>query len=195
MAKTEIKTENVNINEIENLVGEKTGDIFRVCYLEEGENTLILSSKIEDSLQIHTTGKPNSSGKVHYYYSIKCQNTSGNVFRLFLSSFDGVAFVVPFKLLKDNKYNGKVKAVRLTDEQVGDANTAYRACTTQAEFVRLLLEHTKNGVCNINVKIIDVGKEIPKANDDVAVERNWDNPDKEYIFKGVKHLYSISFVD
>ena len=199
MAKVTVQNENVNINELdEHIEGapEKEGEIFRICYLENGINTIILNESDKESLQCHTTGKANEAGKVRYYYSVKCIAPSGNVFRLFLSSFDGVAFVAPFKLLKDNKYNGKVKAVRLNDEQVGDANTAYRGCSTQVEFIRLLLEHTDNGVCNINVKIVDVGTETPKSADVVAVERDWEQPDsKVYTLKGVKHLYAISFVD
>ena len=200
MAKVTIQNENVNINEIGNIVDntpEKAGEIFRVCYLENGINTLILNESDKESLQCHTTGKANEqTGKIRYYYSVKCIAPSGNVFRLYLSSFDGIAFTAPFKLLKDNKYNGKVKAIRLSDEQVGDANTGYRGCSTQVEFIRLLLEHTDNGVCNIDVKIIDVGSESPKATDRVAVERDWDSTDsKTYTLKGVKHLYSISFVD
>ena len=200
MAKVQTQTESVNINELDNHVDsapEKAGNIFRVCYLESGINSLVLDDKVEDSLQCHTSGKVNeTTGKLRYYYSVKCIAPSGNVFRLYLSSFDGVAFVAPFKLLKDNKYTGKVKAVRLTDEQVGEANTAYRGCSTQVEFIHLLLEHTKDGVCNINVKIIDIGTESPKTNDIVAVERDWEQEDsKTYVLKGVKHLYSISFVD
>ena len=201
MAKVEMQTENVNINNLNDHVDaapEKAGEIFRVCYLEKGTNTIILDEKVEDCLQCHTSGKENeTTGKIRYYYSVKCIAPSGNVFRLYLSSFDGVAFTVPFKAIKDNNtYSGKVKAVRLTDEQIGDANTAYRGCSTQVEFIRLLLEHTDNGVCNINVKIIDVGTETPKSTDVVAVERDWDNKNsKVYTLKGVKHLYSISFVD
>ena len=142
MAKVETQTENVNINNLDNHVDnapEKAGEIFRICYLESGVNSLVLDDKVEDSLQCHTSGKVNeTTGKLRYYYSVKCIAPSGNTFRLYLSSFDGVAFVVPFKLLKDNKYTGKVKAVRLEDDQVGDANTSYRRCTTQVEFIRLL---------------------------------------------------------
>ena len=200
MAKVEIQTENVNINALDNQVDsapEKAGEIFRICYLENGINSITLDENVEDCLQCHTTGKESeSTGKIRYYYSVKCTAPSGNVFRLYLSSFDGVAFTAPFKSLKDGVYKGKVKAVRLTDEQIGDANTAYRGCSTQVEFIRLLLEHTDNGTCNINVKIIDVGTETPKSTDTVAVERDWDNKDsKVYTLKGVKHLYSISFVD
>lgn len=199
MAKTTIQNENVSINEIDaHIEGapEKEGAIYRVCYLENGINTIMLDENVKDSLQCHTTGKANDNGKIRYYYSVKCQAPSGNTFRLYLSSFDGVAFVAPYKLLKDGKYTGKVKAIRLTDEEVGDANTAYRNCTTQVEFIRLLLEHTDNGVCKLDVKIIDIGKETPKVNDVVAVERDWDNTDsKVYTLKGVKHLYSISFAD
>ena len=200
MAKVQTQTESVNINELDNHVDsapEKAGDIFRICYLENGVNSLVLDDKVEDSLQCHTSGKVNeTTGKLRYYYSVKCIAPSGNTFRLYLSSFDGVAFVAPFRAIKDNVYKGKVKAIRLDDEQVGTANTAYRGCTTQVEFIHLLLEHTDNGVCNIDVKIIDVGSETPKANDVVAVERDWDSNDsKTYTLKGVKHLYSISFVD
>lgn len=200
MAKITVQNENVNINELSNLVDstpEKAGEIFRVCYLENGVNTIVLDEKVEDCLQCHTTGKANeTTGKMRYYYSVKCIAPSGNVFRLFLSSFDGVAFTAPFKLIKDNKYNGKVKAIRLSDEQIGDANTAYRGCSTQVEFIHLLLEHTKDGLCKIDVKIIDIGTDAPKSTDVVAVERDWDNTDsKTYLLKGVKHLYSISFVD
>lgn len=199
MAKVTVQNENVNINELDNHVDsapEKAGEIFRVCYLEEGENTIILDEKVEDCLQCHTTGKANeTTGKIRYYYSVKCVAPSGNVFRLYLSSFDGVAFVAPYKSIKDNTYKGKVKAVRLADEQIGDANSAYRGCTTQVEFIHLLLEHTENGVCNINVKIVDIGTDTPKATDTVAVERDWDSDSKVYTLKGVKHLYSISFVD
>ena len=200
MAKVQIQSENVNINALDNQVDgapEKAGEILRVCYLENGVNTIVLDEKVADSLQCHTTGKANeTTGKLRYYYSVKCIAPSGNTFRLYLSSFDGVAFVAPFKLLKDNKYTGKVKAIRLTDDQTGDANLAYRGVSTQVEFIRLLLEHTDNGICNIDVKIIDVGSETPKANDVVAVERDWENADsKVYTLKGVKHLYSISFVD
>ena len=200
MAKVQIQNENVNINNLdEHIEGapEKEGEIFRICYLENGVNTIILDENISDSLQCHTTGKANEqTGKVRYYYSVKCQAPSGNVFRLYLSSFDGVAFIAPFKLIKDGKYNGKVKAIRLDDEQVGDANAAYRGCSTQVEFIKLLLEHTKDGICKVNVNIIDVGTESPKATDVVAVERDWENADsKTYTLKGVKHLYSISFVD
>ena len=197
--KEKIKTENVNVNRIDEHVDsslEKAGDIYRVCYLEDGINTIILNESDEESLQCHTTGKPNeTTGKIRYYYSVKCIAPSGNVFRLYISSFDGVAFVVPFKLIKDGKYDGKVKAIRLDDDQVGDANLAYRSCTTQVEFIKLLLEHTDNGICKINVKIVDIGKETPKANDVVAVERDWGAERKSYLLKGVKHLYSISFVD
>lgn len=200
MAKVTIQNENINLSELDNIVDntpEKAGEIFRICYLENGINTIILNESDKESLQCHTTGKANeTTGKIRYYYSVKCVAPSGNVFRLYLSSFDGVAFVAPFKLLKDNKYNGKVKAVRLEDDQIGDANTAYRGCSTQVEFIRLLLEHTDNGVCKIDVKIIDVGSETPKANDVVAVERDWENTEsKTYLLKGVKHLYAISFVD
>ena len=200
MAKVTIQNENVNINEIDaHIEGtpEKEGEIYRICYLESGINTIVLNENVKDSLQCHTTGKANeNTGKIRYYYSVKCIAPSGNTFRLYLSSFDGVAFTAPFKLLKDNKYNGKVKAVRLTDEQIGDANLAYRKCSTQVEFIKILLEHTKDGVCKIDVKIIDIGKETPKVNDSVAVERDWENADsKTYLLKGVKHLYAISFVD
>lgn len=200
MAKVQIQNENVNINELDNIVEsapEKAGEIFRICYLENGINSLVLDEKVTDSVQCHTTGKANEqTGKLKYYYSVKCIAPSGNVFRLYLSSFDGVAFVAPFKALKDGKYNGKVKAVGLSDTQVGDANTAYRGCATQVEFIRLLLKHIKNGVCNIDVKIIEIGSENPKATDVVAVERDWENEDtKTYTLKGVKHLYAISFVD
>ena len=200
MAKVTIQTESVNINSIDEHIDnapEKEGAIYRVCYLESGINSIVLDEKIDDSLQCHTTGKANeTTGKLRYYYSVKCIAPSGNVFRLYLSSFDGVAFVAPYKLLKDGKYNGKVKAIRLTDDQVGDANLAYRGVTTQVEFIRLLLEHTDNGICKIDVKIIGVGSENPKANGVVAVERDWDSNDsKVYTLKGVKHLYSISFVD
>lgn len=200
MAKVTIQTESVNISNLDEHINdtpEKEGIIFRICYLESGVNSLVLDDKVEDSLQCHTSGKVNeTTGKLRYYYSIKCIAPSGNTFRLYLSSFDGVAFVAPFKAIKDNVYKGKVKAIRLTDEQVGDTNTAYRGCTTQVEFIKLLLEHTNNGVCNIDVKIIDVGSESPKVNDLVAVERDWENADsKVYTLKGVKHLYSISFVD
>lgn len=200
MAKTTIQNENVSINEIDaHIEGapEKEGEIYRICYLESGINTIVLDENVKDSLQCHTTNKANEqTGKIRYYYSVKCTAPSGNTFRLFLSSFDGVAFVAPFKALKDGKYTGKVKAIRLTDEEVGDANTAYRNCTTQVEFIRLLLEHTDNGICKIDVKVIDVGKENPKVSDLVAVERDWENADtKTYTLKGVKHLYSISFAD
>ena len=200
MSKVEIQSENVNINSIDEHIEnapEKEGNIYRVCYLENGTNSIILDEKVEDSLQCHTTGIANEhTGKIHYYYSVKCQAPSGNVFRLYLSSFDGVAFTAPFKSIKDNTYKGRVKAVRLTDEQVGNANLAYRGVSTQVAFIHLLLEHTKNGVCNIDVKIIEIGTETPKATDVVAVERDWDNKDsKVYTLKGVKHLYAISFVD
>ena len=195
MAKVETQTENVNISEVNNLAEsapEKQGEIFRICYLENGINTIVLNESDKESLQCHTTG----TGKIRYYYSVKGIAPSGNVFRLYLSSFDGVAFVAPFKLIRDKKFNGKVKPVRLDDEQAGDANIAYRRCTTQVEFLRLLLEHTSNGICKIAVKIIDVGSENPKTADLVAVERDWENADsKVYTLKGVKHLYSISFVD
>lgn len=199
MAKVQIQSENVNINALDNHVDnapEKEGAIYRVCYLESGINSIVLDEKVEDSLQCHTTGKTNEqTGKMRYYYSVKCIAPSGNTFRLYLSSFDGVAFVAPFKLIKDGKYNGKVKAKRLDDDQVGDANLAYRGVTTQVEFIRLLLKHTDDGICKIDVKIIDVGTESPKASDVVAVERDWENESKTYLLKGVKHLYSISFVD
>lgn len=200
MAKVTIQNENVNINEIDNIVEnapEKAGEIFRICYLENGINSIILDENVANSLQCHTSGEPNkTTGKIRYYYSVKCIAPSGNTFRLYLSSFDGVVFVAPFKLIKDGKYNGKVKAIRLEDEQAGDANLAYRSCTTQVEFIRLLLEHTKDGVCKIDVKIIDIGTDAPKSNDVVAVERDWENTEsKTYLLKGVKHLYAISFVD
>ena len=201
MAKVEIKTENLSVKEIPNLnteEKEKQGEIYRVCYLQDGENIIILDDKDAESLQRHTSGKTDSNGKLHYYYSVKCQDPSGNVFRLYLSSFDAVAFTAPYGVVKDNKhYEGKVKAVRLTDAQVGTANTAYRACTTQAEMLKILLEHTKKGKCRLSVKVISIGAENPNSDKtQVAVERNWDNPDnKEYTLKGVKHLYSISFAD
>ena len=200
MAKVTIKNENVSINEIDahtDGAPQKEGEIFRICYLENGTNSIVLDENVADSLQCHTTGKVNeTTGKMRYYYSVKCIAPSGNVFRLYLSSFDGVAFVAPFKLLKDGKYTGKVKAVRLEDAQTGDANTAYRGCSTQVEFIKILLEHVKNGAVNINVKIVDIGTDTPKATDVVAVERDWDSEDsKVYTLKGVKHLYSISFVD
>ena len=200
MAKVQIQNENIAISEVKNLSNEekeKQGEIYRVCYLEDGENIVILDDKDPESLQRHTSGKTDSNGKLHYYFSVKCADPSGNVFRLYLSSFDAVAFTAPYGMVKDNKhYEGKVKAVRLTDAQVGSANTAYRACTTQAEMLQILLDHTKNGKCHLQVKVVSIGAENPNSDKtQVAVERNWDNPDnKEYIFKGVKHLYSISFV-
>lgn len=200
MAKVTIQNENINLSELDNIVDntpEKAGEIFRICYLENGINTIILNESDKESLQCHTTGKANeNTGKIRYYYSVKCIAPSGNTFRLYLSSFDGVVFVAPYKLLKDGKYDGKVKAVRLEDDQIGDANTAYRGCSTQVEFIKILLEHVTDGVCKIDVKIIDVGSETPKANDVVAVERDWENTEsKTYLLKGVKHLYAISFVD
>ena len=106
MAKVTVQNQNVNLDELDNIVEsapEKAGEIFRVCYLENGVNTIVLDEKVEDCLQCHTTGKANEqTGKIRYYYSVKCIAPSGNVFRLFLSSFDGVALVAPFKLLKDN---------------------------------------------------------------------------------------------
>lgn len=96
----------------------------------------------------------------------------------------------------NNTYTGKVKAVRLTDAQIGDANIAYRNCSTQVEFIRLLLEHTKGGKCRLKVKVIAIGAENPSADKTpVAVERDWSKETKEYTLKGVKHLYSISFAD
>lgn len=200
MAKTEIQNENIAVSEVSNLQNEdkeKQGEIFRICYLADGENILIISEKDPESLQRHTSGKADSNGKLHYYFSIKCVDPSGNVFRLYLSSFDSVAFTAPYGVVKDGKhYGGKVKAVRLTDEQVGTANAAYRACTTQAEMLQTLLDHTKNGKCRLNVKVINVGAENPNSDKtQVAVERDWSKDSKEYTLKGVKHLYSISFVD
>ncbi len=200
MAKTETKTENLSVKEINNLSTEekeKQGEIFRVCYLADGENTIILDDKDVESLQRHTSGKTDSNGKLHYYFSVKCIDPSGNVFRLYLSSFDAVAFTAPYGAVKENKhYTGKVKAVRLTDSQLGTANTAYRACTTQAEMLKILLNHTKNGKCRLLVKVINIGAESPNSDKtQVAVERDWSKDQKEFTLKGVKHLYSISFVD
>lgn len=201
MAKVTIQNENVSVKEIKNLSAEekeKQGEIYRVCYLADGENVIILDEKDSESLQRHTSGKTDSKGKLHYYYSVKCQDPSGNVFRLYLSSLDAVAFTVPYGMVKDGKhYEGKVKAVRLTDAQVGTANTAYRACTTQAEMLKEMLNHTKNGKCRLSVKVISIGAENPNSDKtQVAVERDWENSEsKTYLFKGVKHLYSISFVD
>ncbi len=200
MSKVQIQTENLSVKEINNLSSEekeKQGEIYRVCYLKDGENIIVLDEKDPESLQRHTRGKADNSGKLHYYFSVKCVDPCGNSFRLFLSSFDAVAFTAPYGVVKEKHYSGKVKAVRLTDKQVGDANTAYRACTTQAEMLKELLKHTKKGKCKISVKVISIGAESPNSDKtQVAVERNWDNSDnKEYIFKGVKHLYSISFVD
>lgn len=201
MAKVQIQNENISVTEVKNLnteEKEKQGEIYRVCYLADGENILILDKKDPESLQRHTSGKADSNGKLHYYFSVKCSDPSGNVFRLYLSSFDAVAFTAPYGVVKDNKhYEGKVKAVRLTDAQVGSANVAYRACTTQAEMLQILLDHTKNGKCHLQVKVVSIGTESPNSDKtQVAVERDWDSNDsKVYTLKGVKHLYSISFVD
>lgn len=200
MAKVQIQTENLSVKEIPNLQTEekeKQGEIYRVCYLQDGENICILDDKDAESLQRHTSGKADSNGKLHYYYSVKCVDPSGNVFRLYLSSFDAVAFTAPYSMVKDGKhYEGKVKAVRLTDAQIGTANAAYRQCTTQAEMLKILLDHTKKGKCRLVVKVINVGAENPSSDKtQVAVERDWSKDSKEYLLKGVKHLYSISFVD
>lgn len=200
MAKVQTQTENLSVKEINNLSTEdkeKQGEIYRVCYLADGENIIILDEKDAESLQRHTSGKADNNGKLHYYFSVKCQDPSGNVFRLYLSSFDAVAFTAPYGVVKEDKrYNGKVKAVRLTDSQMGTANMAYRQCTTQAEMLKILLEHTKKGKCHINVKVINIGAENPGSDKtQVAVERDWTKDEKVYTLKGVKHLYSISFVD
>ena len=200
MAKVQIQSENVSVKEIKNLSSEekeKQGEIYRICYLADGENIIILDDKDAESLQRHTSGKTDNNGKLHYYFSVKCQDPSGNVFRLYLSSFDSVAFTAPYGMVKDGKhYEGKVKAVRLTDSQMGTANMAYRQCTTQAEMLTILLEHTKKGKCHINVKVINIGAATPNSDKtQVAVERDWSKDQKEYTFKGVKHLYSISFAD
>lgn len=200
MAKVQTQTENLSVKEINNLSTEdkeKQGEIYRVCYLADGENIIILDEKDAESLQRHTSGKTDNNGKLHYYFSVKCQDPSGNVFRLYLSSFDAVAFTAPYGVVKEDKhYNGKVKAVRLTDSQMGTANMAYRQCTTQAEMLKILLEHTKQGKCHINVKVINIGAENPNSDKtQVAVERDWTKDEKTYVLKGVKHLYSISFAD
>lgn len=200
MAKVQTQTENLSVKEIPNLSTEekeKQGEIYRVCYLQDGENIVILDDKDNESLQRHTSGKADSNGKLHYYFSVKCADPSGNTFRLFLSSFDGIAFTVPYGMVKEEKrYSGKVKAVRLTDAQIGNANLAYRACTTQAEMLQILLNHTKNGKCRLSVKVINIGAENPNSDKtQVAVERDWTKDEKTYVLKGVKHLYSISFVD
>lgn len=201
MAKDKIKTENVNIDNIDETVEatpEKAGTIYRVCYLQDGINEIILDNKVDDALQCHTTGKPNQkTGEIHYYYSVKCITPSGNVFRLYLSSFDGVVFTAPYGVVKDNQvYKGRVKDNHLTDAQMGDANIAYRGVENQHKMLKILLQHTKNGICKIKVKVIAIGAENPSADKtQVAVERDWSKEEKEYTFKGVKHLYSISFVD
>lgn len=200
MAKVQTQTENLSVKEINNLSTEgkeKQGEIYRVCYLQDGENIILLDEKDPESLQRHTSGKADNNGKLHYYFSVKCQDPSGNVFRLFLSSFDAVAFTAPYGTVKEGKrYSGKVKAVRLTDDQVGDANIAYRNCTTQAEMLKEMLNHTKKGKCRLIVKVINIGAENPNSDKtQVAVERDWSKDQKEYALKGVKHLYSISFAD
>ena len=200
MAKVQTQTENLSVKEINNLPTEdkeKQGEIFRICYLADGENIVILDETDPESLQRHTSGKADNNGKLHYYFSVKCSDPSGNVFRLYLSSFDSVAFTAPYGVVKEDKrYSGKVKAVRLTDAQVGDANAAYRACTTQAEMLQILLKHTKKGKCRLMVKVINIGAENPTSDKtQVAVERDWTKDEKVYTLKGVKHLYSISFVD
>ena len=196
----EISTENISIAQVSNLASEseeKQGEIYRFCYLEDGENVIILDEADEESLQRHTTDKANSDGKIRYSFSVKCVSPSGNTFRLFLSSFDGVAFTVPYRLVKNGiPYRGKVKAVRLTDSQVGSGNLAYRNCTTQSEMLQVLLEHTKSGKCRLKVKIVAVGAENPDSDKtEVAVERDWTKNDKVYTLKWVKYLYAISFVD
>lgn len=199
--KEEIQTENISVKEVSNISSEekeKQGEIYRICYLQDGENIIIFDEKDNESIQRHTSGKPNkTTGKIHYYFSVKCVDPSGNTFRLFLSSFDGVAFTAPYGVMKDGKlYTGKVKANRLSDAQVGSANLAYRSCTTQGEMLKVLLEHTKKGKCRLNVKVVNIGAENPSSDKtQVAVERDWSKDSKEYTLKGVKHLYSISFVD
>lgn len=200
MAKIQTQTENVSVNEIKNLETaekEKQGEIYRVCYLADGENVIILDEADKESLQRHTSGKTDNNGKLHYYFSVKCVDPSGNVFRLYLSSFDAVAFTAPYGTVKEEKrYAGKVKAVRLSEAQMGTANSAYRACTTQAEMLKILLEHTKGGKCRLSVKVINIGAENPNSDKtQVAVERDWTKDEKVYTLKGVKHLYSISFSD
>ena len=200
MAKVTIQNENLSVKEINNLSTEekeKQGEIYRVCYLADGENIVVLDATDPESLQRHTSGKADNNGKLHYYFSVKCQDPSGNVFRLYLSSFDSVAFTAPYGAVKEGKrYDGKVKAVRLTDAQIGTANAAYRACTTQAEMLRILLNHTKKGKCRLMVKVITIGAENPNSDKtQVAVERDWTKDEKVYALKGVKHLYSISFAD
>lgn len=197
----EIQTENISVSEVVNISSdekEKQGEIYRVCYLQDGENIIVLDEKDAESVQRHTNGKPNKqTGKLHYYFSVKCFDPSGNLFRLFLSSFDGVAFTAPYGVMKDGKpYTGKVKANRLADTQVGSANLAYRSCTTQGEMLQELLKHTKKGKCRLQVKVVNIGAENPNSDKtQVAVERDWSKETKEYTLKGVKHLYAISFVD
>ena len=197
----EIQTENISVKEVSNISSEekeKQGEIYRICYLQDGENIIILDEKDAESIQRHTSGKPSkTTGKIHYYFSVKCVDPSGNTFRLFLSSFDGVAFTAPYGVMKDGKpYTGKVKANRLSDAQVGSANLAYRSCATQGEMLKVLLEHTKKGKCRLKVKVVNIGAENPNSEKtQVAVERDWSKETKEYTLKGVKHLYSISFVD
>lgn len=201
MAKDKTKTENVNIDQLDEHVEgtpEKVGTIYRVCYLQDGINQIILDNKVQESVQCHTTGEPNKkTGEIHYYYSVKCITPNGSVFRLYLSSFDGVVFTAPYSVVKDDKrYTGKVKDNHLTDAQLGDANIAYRGVENQHQMLKILLQHTKNGICQIKVKAIAVGAENPTSDrTQVAVERDWSKEEKEYTFKGVKHLYSISFVD
>ena len=197
----EIQTENISVAEVSNISSdekEKQGEIYRVCYLQDGENIVVLDEKDAESVQRHTTNKPNKvTGKIRYYFSVKCLDPSGNTFRLYLSSFDGVAFTAPYGVMKDDKpYTGKVKAVRLTDSQVGSANLTYRSCTTQGEMLQELLKHTKKGRCRLQVKVVNIGAENPSSEKtQVAVERDWSKDTKEYTLKGVKHLYSISFID
>ena len=73
MAKVQTQTENLSVKEINNLSTEekeKQGEIYRVCYLQDGENIAILDDKDAESLQRHTSGKTDSNGKLHYYYSL-----------------------------------------------------------------------------------------------------------------------------
>lgn len=185
----------------ENLTPEENaqlGEFFRMLYLEDGENVLLLNEEIKRKKGTR------KNGELTYTYIIKCENSKGK-FDLWLTSFDSCAFVIPFnKKYKDVQFSCKPKCVNLDDlGAVGSATQLLRKNNNQLDFIFTLIDNyaDQNGKVRLMVKRHQVGKTIDdktSSNDEVAVQYNFNTTDdtKPYTYKeNGKTLFEIDLVE
>lgn len=194
----ELKTRSDKGEELTKEEFAQLGEFYRMLYLEDGENVLLLNEKIQRK---KSTRK---NGDVTYTYIIKCENSKGR-FDLWLTSFDACAFVLPFnKKYKNAQFSGKPKCISLDDiNAVGSATTLLRDCNNQVDFICRLLDDyaDENGKVRLMVKRHQVGATIDentKLNAEVAVQYIFDAPDntKPYTLKeNGKTLFEIDLVE